>query len=194
MDIGTLLVMAVALAMDAFAVSVANGLVLAGAGRSKAVRMAGSFGLFQAAMPLLGYAAAVAFAETIRAVDHWVAFGLLAFVGGKMLWEVWHGEEEDHADPTSLKTLLILSVATSIDALAVGVSLAMMPKTGVLALAGGVWICVGAIGVITFGLCLLGIFLGCKAGCLLGKRAEIAGGIVLIGIGLKILLEHTVLA
>ena len=191
MDFGTLLVMALALAMDAFAVSVANGLVLSKAGVGKAVRLAGSFGVFQGAMPLLGYAAAITFAAAIRAVDHWVAFGLLAFIGGKMLWEVWRGEEEEPADPTCLKTLLLLSLATSIDALAIGVSLAMMPQTGVLSLAGGVWISVATIGVITFLLCLLGVFLGCKAGCLLGKRAEIAGGIVLIGIGVKILLEHT---
>lgn len=193
MDWGTLLLMALALSMDAFAVSVANGLVLSRAGTGKMVRLAGSFGLFQAGMPLIGYAAAVTFADAIRAVDHWVAFGLLAFVGGKMLWEVFRGEEE-HADPTDLKTLLVLSLATSIDALAIGVSIAMMPKTGVLALPGGVWISVAAIGVITFVLCLIGAFLGRKAGSLLGKRAEIAGGIVLIGIGVKILLEHTVFA
>lgn len=194
MEWSVLLLMAVALSMDAFAVSVANGLVLASAGVRPSLRMAGSFGLFQAAMPLLGYAAALTFADAIRAVDHWVAFVLLVFVGGKMLWEVFFNEEEEPADPTDLKNLILLSVATSIDALAIGVSIAMMPKTGVLALPGGAFLAAAVIGVITFVLCLFGVFLGRKAGSLLGRRAEIVGGLVLIGLGIKVLLEHTVLA
>lgn len=192
----TLLVMAVALAMDAFAVSLANGLLLAGCGTRPLLRMAGSFGVFQGLMPLIGYAAAMTFAGAIQAVDHWVAFGLLAFVGGKMLWDVFHGEEEETAceNPARWKNVLLLSVATSIDALAVGISIAMMGKTGILAMPLGYLVCAGVIAVITFGLCMLGLYLGRKAGNMLGRRAEIVGGIVLIGIGVKILLEHTVFA
>lgn len=194
MDWSVLLLMAVALSMDAFAVSVANGLVLTKAGVCPSLRMAGSFGLFQAGMPLIGYAAALTFADTIRAIDHWVAFVLLVFVGGKMLWEVFFGKEEEPTDPTDLRNLLLLSVATSIDALAIGVSIAMMPKTGVLALPAGAVLAAAIIGVITFVICLFGVFLGRKAGSLLGRRAEIVGGLVLIGLGVKVLLEHTVLA
>lgn len=188
MTVGTLLLMAVALAMDAFAVSVASGLALSRAGTGKVIRMAGFFGLFQAGMPLIGYAAAFTFAEAIRVVDRWVAFALLTFVGGKMLWEVFRGGDDEQSDPADLKTLLVLSVATSIDALAIGVSLAVMPKTGVLSLPAGTFLAAAVIGVVTFVLCLIGAALGRKAGALLGRRAEIAGGIVLIGIGLKTLL------
>ena len=191
----TLLLMAVALATDAFAVSLANGLLLAGRGIRPLLRMAGCFGLFQGLMPLIGYAAAMTFAAAIQAVDHWVAFGPLAFVCGKMLWDVCHDGEEEHCDdPARWKNVLLLSVATSIDALAVGISIAMMNKTGVLALPFGYLISAGVIAVITFGLCMIGLFVGRKAGDVLGKRAEIVGGIVLIGIGVKILLEHTVFA
>ena len=134
MDIWTLLLMSAGLAMDAFAVSVSSGIVLCHTCWRQTVRISGSFGFFQGLMPLIGYTIARTFADKISAFDHWVAFGLLAFIGGKMLWEVFRGGEEDlpGGDPCSWKNLLVMSLATSIDALAVGASLAVMPRTGLL--------------------------------------------------------------
>ena len=192
MDIWTLLIMSVGLAMDAFAVSVSNGIVLCHTCLSKTVKISGSFGFFQGLMPLVGYMIARSFADKIQAFDHWIAFLLLAFIGGKMLWEVVHEEEEDvpHGDPCDWKNLLIMSIATSIDALAVGASLAVMPQTGLLAYTWGFLICCGVIAAVTFIICFAGVKIGCRTGNLFGKKAEIVGGIVLIAIGLKILLEH----
>lgn len=196
MGIVTLLLLAVSLAMDAFAVSVSTGMTC----RVRAVhvfKMAGSFGLFQGLMPLLGYLVASAFSAQIQAVDHWVAFALLAFVGAKMVWESLHGKETAVGcaqDAYSWKRVGILALATSIDALAIGVSLAVMPRTGVLTFAWGYLVCCAVIAVVTFGLCTVGLFLGDRFGRFLGNKAEIAGGLVLIAIGAKTLLEHTVFA
>ena len=185
-----LLVLSVALAMDALAVSVSSGMVMKKP-VAQGLKMAGTFGVFQGIMPLLGYTVALTFADKIRAVDHWVAFILLAFVGGKALFEAFRGgEEEEPADPTRLKNLLLMAVATSIDALAVGASFSMMDKTGVLALSMGSLIACAVIAVVTFIICMTGVWIGRRAGDILGRRAEIVGGIVLILIGLKILLEY----
>lgn len=195
MGIVTLLMIAVGLAMDAFAVSVSSGMILCHIKVRQNMKIAGSFGLFQGVMPLIGYGIANTFADRIQAVDHWIAFGLLAFVGGKMLWEaVRGGEEEPSGDPTEWKNLLIMSVATSIDALAVGASFAVMPREGLLGLAFGYLLCCAVIALVTFVICLGGVLIGCRFGNLFGKKAEIVGGLILIGIGIEILLEHTVFA
>lgn len=191
MDWLTLLLMAIGLATDAFAVSISNGILLGRATPAQTCKIAGSFGLFQGIMPILGYLFASLFASQIVAVDHWIAFGLLAFIGGKMLWEVFHDGDEEQPDgnPTHWRTLLMMALATSIDAMAVGVTMAL-DRTGLLAPDWGFLLCAGVIAVITFALCLIGVRVGCQTGNRFGKRAQIAGGIVLIGIGIKILLEH----
>ena len=190
MDIVTLLLTAVGLSMDAFAVSIGNGILLGRATPSQTCRVAGAFGLFQGMMPMIGYLIAGLFAGQIVAIDHWVAFGLLAFIGGKMLWEALRGGEEAvEGDPTQWGTLLLMAVATSIDAMAVGVTMAL-GRTGLLAPWYGYLVCCAVIAAVTFGFCLVGVQLGCHTGNRYGKRAEVAGGIVLIGIGLKILYEH----
>ena len=196
MDSITLLLIAVGLSMDAFAVSVSNGMIMCHTRARRILKIAGSFGLFQGLMPLIGYTIARTFADKIAAVDHWIAFLLLAFVGGKMLWEALRGGEEEcpHGDPCSWKNLLVMSVATSIDALAVGASFAVMPREGLLGPSFGYLVCCAAIAVVTFTLCIAGVLIGCRFGDRFGKKAEIVGGIVLIAIGLKILLEHTVFA
>ena len=192
MDWLTLCLIAIGLAMDAFAVSISNGILLGCANKKMTCRIAGSFGLFQGVMPMIGYWIAGLFAAQIVAFDHWVAFALLAFIGGKMLWEVFHeGEEEEHGDPSNWKTLLIMSIATSIDAMAVGVTMAL-GRTGILAPWYGYLVCCAVIAVVTFVMCVFGVQLGCRTGSRYGKRAEIAGGLVLIGIGVKILLEHLI--
>ena len=192
MDIWTLLLTSAGLAMDAFAVSVSSGIVLCHTCWRQTVRISGSFGFFQGLMPLIGYTIARTFADKISAFDHWVAFGLLAFIGGKMLWEVFRGGEEDlpGGDPCSWKNLLVMSLATSIDALAVGASLAVMPRTGLLIHSWGYLICCLVIAVVTFVICFAGVKIGCRTGNFFGRKAEVIGGIVLILIGVKILLEH----
>ena len=133
----TLLLIAVGLSMDAFAVSVSSGMALCFTKMRQNLRIAGSFGLFQGIMPLLGYAVANTFSDKFEAIDHWIAFGLLGFVGGKMLWEAWRGGEDiPSGDLSSWRSVMLMSVATSIDALAVGASFAVMPHEGILARAG----------------------------------------------------------
>ena len=195
MDILTLLLIACSLAMDAFAVSVSSGMMMCRTRIGQTLRIAGSFAFFQFLMPLIGYGVARTFADKIEAVDHWVAFLLLSFIGAKMVYDAMHeGEDEPAADPCQFKNLIVMSIATSIDALAVGASFAVMPHTGLLALPAGFLICTLIIGLVTLVICVLGVVIGCRTGNLLGKRAAVAGGIVLILIGLKILLEHTVFA
>ncbi|HPE35707.1 MAG TPA: manganese efflux pump MntP family protein [Spirochaetales bacterium] len=186
----TYIVAGVALAMDAFAVSVSAGICIADLRFRHAARTAFTFGLFQFLMPLAGYALGSTFSDVIRAWDHWVAFGLLAFVGGKMIVESFEIKDaavctEDELRRKNVldpKTLLVLAVATSIDALAVGVGYSMIGAP--------IWAAAGIIGVVTFGLCLLGCEFGKRLGARFERGAEIAGGVVLIGIGLKILAEH----
>lgn len=195
MDILTLILIACSLAMDAFAVSVSSGMLMCRARFGQTLRIAGSFGFFQFVMPLIGYGVARTFADRIEAVDHWVAFFLLAFIGGKMVYDALsEKEDETPVDPCNVKSLLILSIATSIDALAVGASFAVMPPIGLLARPPGFLLCFFVIGVITMLICVLGVVIGCRTGNLLGKKASLIGGVVLIAIGLKILLEHTLFA
>lgn len=170
--------------MDALSVAIGVGAAARKTSLWPVLRMSLSFGLFQFFMPLIGWAAGRTVADLIARYDHWVAFLLLAGVGGKMIWESFH--EKDGAapanDPTKGMTLLLLSVATSIDALAVGLSLAFLniPILGASAL----------IGVVCFLMTASGMVFGRRLGGILGRRAELIGGLVLIGIGIKILVEH----
>lgn len=180
-----LIAVAVALAMDAFAVALAIALSLKTPSRGQVFRLAFSFGLFQFIMPVAGWFAGRGLHAFIRGFDHWMAFGLLTFIGGKMILEsAVIGREEDDAgcDPTRGASLVILSVATSIDALAVGLSVSLL---GVEILFPAV-----VIGLVAFLLTVVGMRLGPFVGRILGKRMEAVGGIVLIAIGLKILVEH----
>jgi putative Mn2+ efflux pump MntP len=171
------------LSMDALAVSLACGAVGRGRALRVAVRLALAFGLFQALMPVAGYFAGVQVAGLLRPTDHWIAFGLLLFVGGKMGLEALRPHDAPACpDIWNLRVLLVLAVATSIDALAVGLSLSFL-ATSIIGPA-------LAIGGITFGVCFLGVLCGARVGGLLGRRAGLVGGLILIGIGVKILVEH----
>jgi putative Mn2+ efflux pump MntP len=180
----SIFLIAVGLSMDALSVAIGVGAAARTLTPGAVLRLAGSFGLFQFAMPLAGWLAGRTIADTISRYDHWVAFLLLALVGGKMIWESFRPEKE-HAqvsDPTRGLTLMILSVATSIDAFAVGLSFALlkMPVIHASVVIGAVCFCMTAAGMV----------FGRKLGGWFGKRAELAGGLVLLGIGIKILWDH----
>ena len=178
-----ILLIAVALAMDAFAVSIVTGSIYKDLHVKHAIRMALFFGGFQAVMPVLGFLAGLGMKEYISGVDHWVAFGLLSFVGGKMVYEAFQIESaEKNLDPSNLLILLALSIATSIDALAVGITLSLLTRAIALA--------VTLIGLITFGLSYAGVYIGKRFGHFFESRIEVLGGLILIAIGLKILIEH----
>lgn len=179
----TLLFIALALAMDAFAVSLAAGVALHPVSRRQLFRLGFHFGLFQGMMPIIGWLAGLTVQSMISAYDHWIAFGLLAFVGGKMIHEAFaDGEETKKTDPTRGLTMVMLSIATSIDALAVGLSLAVI---GV-----DIWTPALVIALTASTLTVTGMLLGGRIGMIWGKRVEVVGGLLLVGIGLKILVEH----
>lgn len=188
MGIGTILLLGVALSMDAFAVSVINSMCYPDLTRRRGMLVCAAFGVFQGIMPLLGYWAGSTFSGAISAVDHWIAFVLLAFIGGKMLFECireWNEPVHCPAERTlSGKAILTQALATSIDALAVGVSFAAVSMSV------NVYAACGIIAGLTFAICLIGCLLGKKIGGLLGNWAQIIGGVILIGIGVKILVEH----
>ncbi len=178
--------LAVGLSMDAFAVSVCKGLSVKKAGLKQSAICGGWFGGFQGLMPLIGYFLGTLFAEAIEAFDHWVAFGLLAIIGINMLKEAFEkdcGCCEERDGDFSAKTMFIMAVATSIDALAVGISLAMAGDVNIVA-------AVLLIGVTTFLLSALGVKIGNLFGNRFEKKAQLAGGVILILLGVKILLEH----
>lgn len=185
MGLGELLLLAVGLSMDAFAVSICKGLSM-----KKATLKAGAvcgawFGGFQAIMPLIGFFLGTMFADAIEAVDHWVAFGLLCIIGMNMLKDAFSkdcGCEEHDAD-LSAKTMFVMAVATSIDAMAVGISLAMAGNVNIVT-------AVLLIGIVTFVFCMAGVKIGNVFGSRFEKKAQLAGGIILILLGIKILLEH----
>ena len=181
MRIWELLVLAVGLSMDAFAVSVCKGLALRKVTLGHCCIAGLWFGLFQALMPLLGYLLGSQFADQITAVDHWIAFILLGLIGTNMIREAAAGGEEQN-DSMSFRVMLLLAIATSIDALAVGVTFALLTIRIIPA--------VCTIGVITFLLSAAGVKLGSLFGARWGSRAEFAGGVILILLGTKILLEH----
>ena len=185
-----LLLLSAALAMDCFTVSMMSGVILRRNFTMSILRMAFLFGLFQAAMPLIGWLGTAHFSQYLEAVDHWIAFGLLAFIGGKMVWESFHGEDEEHQifNPLKLRTQLLLAVATSIDALAVGISMACLSYTRIEQLTVPLFI----IGMGSLLFSLLGYWLGVRFGKAIARRLkpELVGGIVLIFIGVKVLLTH----
>lgn len=176
-----LLGLSVGLAMDAFAVAIAAGMTLDTVTPRHVFRLGFHFGLFQFLMPIIGWLAGERLATQISGYDHWVAFALLSYVGGKMLWEA-RGEKSplSNNDPTRGLSLLTLSVATSIDALAIGISMAFLGVS--------VWFPSVVIGLVTATLTAIGITFGGRIGPRWGRWAEVAGGIVLIALGLKVLL------
>ncbi len=177
------LAIAVGLAMDAFAVSLAAGSSELGCDRRATFRLSFHFGLFQFLMPLIGWLAGMSVAASIQTVDHWIAFGLLVFIGVKMIRSAAKPKhEKEIVDPSRGMTLIALSVATSVDALAVGLSLAMIQVN--------IWYPSAVIGLVTAGISLLGVKLGDRLGSMFGKRMEMLGGVILIMIGLKILFSH----
>jgi manganese efflux pump family protein len=181
----TLIGIAVGLAMDAFAVSIGAGLTLKTVDARQTFRLAWHFGLFQALMPVLGWLAGRSFARWITPVDHWIAFGLLGVIGGKMIYEAFKDddrEEPRRSDPTKGWSLVLLSVATSIDALAVGLSLALLGVS--------IWWPAIVIGLVAGAFTTVGMQLGKRFGALLGRRMEVVGGVILIAIGVQILVEH----
>lgn len=186
MELWELLVLAVGLSMDAFAVSICKGLAMKRANLKGMLTCGVWFGGFQALMPLIGFFLGVLFANTIKAFDHWIAFGLLALIGANMLKEAFSKKdecEECGSADLSVKTMFVMAVATSIDALAVGVSLAMAGNVNI-------WVAIALIGVITCVLSAVGVKVGSVFGARFEKKAQLAGGIILILIGAKILTEH----
>jgi len=184
MDFANVLLIAFGLAADCFAVSISGSVAMRNVTWYQIGRTALVFGIFQAMMPVFGWLAGRTIVEIIAAYDHWLAFGLLSFIGGKMLWESFRSDTDGKkpGDITRGLLLLTLAVATSIDALAVGLTFAFVRIDIVLAST--------TIGVVSFGMTIIGFLLGRRVGNLIGKRAELVGGIILIGIGVKILVEH----
>ena len=207
MNLFTVFLIAVGLAMDAFAVSVSTGMTVCDFNWKHNLRMSLMFGIFQCIMPIAGFFGATHFRSYIEGFDHWIAFALLLLIGGKMLWEAFTSRDEQEllenapscpvtpdapqdtgrkglmaADLLTAKRLLILAVATSIDALAVGVSMAFLQVS--------IWWPSAVIGIVAFAFSYAGGALGRRIGPVLGKAAEIAGGLILVGIGVKILLDH----
>jgi putative Mn2+ efflux pump MntP len=182
-DSFSLIAVAVALAMDAFAVALAAGAVLHPLSFRPCFRLAFHFGLFQALMPVIGWLAGLTVQSFAAAWSHWIAFALLLYIGGRMIYEAISAEDgqERNNDPSRGLTMVGLAVATSIDALAVGLTLAMLDVV--------VWVPALVIGLVACGFTVLGLFLGTRAGKRWGSRVEVAGGTLLILIGLKILLS-----
>lgn len=187
MTFSAILLLAVGLAMDAMAVSAARGLAVPKVRRSHVVSVALFFGGFQALMPCVGWLIGASVGPLVQAWDHWVAFGLLGAIGTKMLLDARSGdaaEPRTEGDPFAPAVMLVLAVATSIDALAVGVTLPMLNAPLLLA--------VVTIGVTAGGLSALGLFAGRRFGAAVGSRLDALGGLVLIALGTKILIEHLV--
>ena len=178
----SLMLMALALSMDAFAVAVCKGLAMKRITLKGAITVGLWFGIFQALMPLLGYLFGTVFGDSVRAVDHWVAFILLGFIGGKMIHESFSKDDKPANDSLLFLNMLGLAVATSIDALAAGITFAFLNVNIVNA--------VTLIGITTFVLSAVGVKLGNVFGVKYKSRAEFAGGVVLVALGIKILLEH----
>jgi len=182
-DLLSILFIAFGLSADCFAVALSGSIAMESLSRLQVSRVAVTFGIFQAAMPVLGWLAGKTIVNIISGYDHWVAFGLLVLVGGRMIWESFHQEEERrNQDFTRGLLLLVLAISTSIDALAVGLSFAMLEVN--------IWLAVSIIGAIAILVTALGFLIGRKLGRLAGKRAEVIGGVILIGIGFRILLSH----
>lgn len=185
MSIIEIILLGIALSMDAFAVAVGKGLSV-GKPKTKHYFIIGAwFGGFQALMPLAGYFLGKIFenSDYIEKLDHWIAFFLLAFLGGKMIKEVFTKNDEEVTDSFAFFTMLLMAFATSVDALAVGITFSFDPKINI-------WVAISIIGCTTFAFSALGLKIGSVVGNKFNKKAQIAGGVILILIGLKILLEH----
>ncbi len=183
MKIIEILLLGISLSMDAFAVSICKGLAMKKINWKKALIIGLYFGIFQALMPAIGYFLGSTFENLVTNIDHWIAFILLAFIGGNMIKEALAKEENNNCnDNVDFKTMLILAIATSIDALAIGITFAFLNVNLLLAIT--------IIGITTFIISLIGVKLGNKFGRKYESKAGIMGGIILILIGLKILLEH----
>ena len=177
-----LLLISVGLAMDAFAVSVGKGMTLKRVRPRHALTAGLWFGLFQGLMPLIGYFVGQSFAEYVVSVDHWIAFGLLTLIGVNMIREAVSGEEEEVDGSFGVRTMLVMAIATSIDALAVGISMAFLNVN--------IWFSAAVICVVTLLISGVGVYLGSAFGTRLGSKAGIVGGVILIAIGIKIVVEH----
>ena len=197
MSLLDIILLAIALAMDCFTVSIVCGVILPQQGNHHSsfliphfslFRMAFLFGFFQAMMPLIGWLGISYFKSYMEAYDHWIAFAMLAFIGGKMIKESFDDEEEKHFDPRRLRTQLLLAIATSIDALAIGISFAC---TGYNTLS-QLTLPLVIIGLASFILSLVGYYLGSRFGSMITRRLkpEFFGGVILVGIGIKILVSH----
>ena len=183
MSFWEILLLAVGVSMDAFAVSIGKGLAAKRASWREALTVGLWFGGFQALMPVIGYYLGISFADLVTRIDHWIAFGLLLFIGGNMIREALKSEDDKPADSSfGFKTMLVLAVATSIDALALGISFAFLGTA--------LWRAVLIIGLTTFAFSAVGLLIGKKVGTRFHSGAEILGGVILIAIGLKILFEH----
>ena len=182
MDSISIILIAISLAMDAFAVSIANGMKTTAKKRKNALIMASSFSVFQMLMPIAGWLAGLAMAELVMGVDHWVAFSLLTIIGVKMIYESAKKEKREQDSRLHIHTLLTLSVATSIDALMVGLSFAFLETA--------ITVPIAAIGIVTFAFSFVGYLFGNVLGKICKNKINAVGGIILILIGVKILLEH----
>ena len=197
MNLLDIILLAVALAMDCFTVSIVSGVISPQQSNhhssflishSSLLRMAFLFGFFQAMMPLLGWLGISHFQAYMEAYDHWIAFGLLGFIGGKMIWESFGPEEDQHFNPSRLRTQLLLAIATSIDALAIGISFACTGFTDLSQLTMPLLI----IGIVSFLFSIVGYHLGRRFGKTITRKIkpELLGGVILILIGVKILMTH----
>lgn len=184
MHLSELIIIAIGVSMDAFAVSICKGLSVRSLQPKHACLTALWFGGFQALMPLIGYFLGVSFADFVSSVDHWIAFVLLGLIGGNMIKESFSKDECEYSPDFSFKTMLSLAVATSIDALAIGVSFAFLRVN--------IWTSVLIIGLTTGAFSAVGVCIGKFFGCRYKSKAEFTGGFILVAMGLKILLEHTV--
>ena len=183
MSFWEILLLAVGVSMDAFAVSIGKGLSAQRASWREALTVGLWFGGFQALMPVIGYYLGISFADLVTKVDHWIAFGLLLLIGGNMIREALQPEDEKTADTSfGFKTMLVLAIATSIDALALGISFAFLGTN--------LWRAILIIGLTTFAFSAVGLLIGKKVGSRFHAGAQILGGVILIAIGVKILVEH----
>lgn len=181
---GTLeiLLIAIGLAMDAFAVSICKGLSMKKMSWKKAIIVGLYFAIFQALMPIIGYLLGASFESVVTKIDHWIAFGLLTIIGINMLKEAFSKNEENQNDSVDFRTMSVLAIATSIDALAVGITFAFLRVNMLIAAI--------IIGIVTFAICIIGVKIGNKFGDKYERKAETVGGLILILMGIKILLEH----
>ena len=187
MNIFNIFFIALGLAMDAFAVSITSGITIKNLKITQALKIALFFGIFQAIMPLIGWLSGQTIEDFVTSIDHWIAFSLLTIVGSKMIYESTKIESElKKTNPLNLHTLLLLSIATSIDALAIGISFAFLLVSIITPIM--------IIGIVTFILSFIGVFIGDLKGHLFEGKIEILGGVILIGIGVKILIEHLFLS